>query len=673
MKNKIIDNLYKIILVTSIICFSIALIGATLFCVNRSYNYLNPVILISGTILYLFTLKKVYKIIKERLINKKRIIILVLLIIQFILLFISTRLIHSIPKVDLLHILTGINSLHNTGSLINIEYFSVYPNNRFILLVLNFISMGTNNEIIYSLFSSLCITIMSLFVYLSVKEISNENKGLLSLIICVTSPIFYLYVSYYYTDILMLPLSTILFYLIIKNEKTTNKKLNILYLLLIGVVSVIAYKIRAVSIFVLIAYFVYIILTKNIKKLKYFIPIILTMFLTLTLITKVENQVFKDAIEEKEMPLTHWIMMGVNSEKNGYYDQNDYNLSQSVDTKKERVNLNLSMIGKRIVNNGLFGNIKLILTKIVSVWGKGDYSYQKYLDLSLTYNKTYDYLIKDKNIILNYILQIILISILTMSITSLIKLKKENTKSIIAIALFGGIIFYLIWEVCPRYGLSFLPWLIILTSYSYEEKIITKPINIIPKYILLASTIITLIIGAFMYTNKKYKEDLVSKDTNNKTSYQVLNNTNVIEQTLSLNRNFNEIKLRFKYLVKTPSKYTLYILDKDHNIKETLNFTKETLKNDEYSTFKLKNTLPRGDYIIKLRTDEKDSLEVITTNKEEFDFYKDGKLYINNEEQKGDLMFEVLYYNKRSTYNIIIYLLLSLLYITYLYKVLFRK
>ena len=62
---KVVDNIFnitnKFILVFSIVCLSIALIGATFFCVNRSYNYLNPLVLIIGAILFLYLISKLYK------------------------------------------------------------------------------------------------------------------------------------------------------------------------------------------------------------------------------------------------------------------------------------------------------------------------------------------------------------------------------------------------------------------------------------------------------------------------------------------------------------------------------------------------------------------------------------------------------------------------------------
>lgn len=675
--DKILSYLNKFTLIFSIICLLIALIGSIFFYINRSYKYFNPILLIIGSIIYLFLIFRLYKIIQNLNSKKKKMICILLLFFQFVLLCISTRLIHSIPKVDLVHILTGINSLKDKGFLINNEYFSVYPNNRFILIILYYLSNGTNNINIFSIFSALCISVMSLFTYLSIKEISNENNALIGLFICVFSPIFYLYVSYYYTDIISLPFSIILFYLVIKNEKTKSLKTNIIISLLIGIVSIIGYKIRAVSIFILIAYFVYLVFKRNLKKLiKIIIPIFVTMLCTLFFINSIENNIFVNVDRDKEFPLTHWIMMGTNKKTNGYYSQDDYNLSASQSNVKDRINMNITEIKKRIKKGGILGNIKLFVVKIIAVWGKGDYSYQKYLDLSRYYNVIYDYLLKDKNTVINYILQISKIGILVLSLSSLFYLFKKNQKSVIAIAIFGAIIFYLIWEVCPRYGLSFLPWLIILSQYSFttlEKKLYKIDNNKTFKYIILFLTLIIFLTGFNKYTNKTYKNILIAKDTTNKIKYISLDKNNSIEQSLNLSRNFNKIKLKFKYDNENTDIYNLKILNSNKEIVYNQDFEIKDLKNKKYTTFSLNKTMDAGLYYVKLTTSSSNPIKLALSYKKEFDFYPSGKLLINNNYSEGDLMFEVIDRKKTSIYSIMEYIILSLIVIFIEYIVFIKK
>lgn len=676
--NKIINIGYQLILIFTILCFFISLVGATFFYVNRSFNYLNPFVLIIGSILYLLLISKLYIYLTKRTDKTKKILSVVLLVFHFILLFISSQIIRSVPQVDLIHILTEINHLNENGTILNNDYFSVYPNNRFLLMTLYIIQkIPIDNHILFGFISSLSIVVMSLFTYKTVSQVFDINKGLLSLFICVFSPIWYLYVSYYYTDILMLPFASILVYLMVQVKDNNDTKVNILYGILIGVLSVIGYKIRAVCIFILIAYILYLFVVKKVSILKKLIPIMIGLFLMLICVKAMETNFFKDIDENKEFPITHWIMMGVNETKNGYYNQDDYILSKETKDVNDRIQLNLEVIKERLSNQGVWKTGKLLVSKLVTVWGKGDYSYQKYLELVSEYNIFYHYLIEDKNIVLNYLLQFSKIAMLILCICSLFHLLKSNEKSFIAIALFGAVIFYLIWEVCPRYGLSFLPWMILLSSYSYDSfsRFIEKrKENIYIKYILVIVTVILFIIGFNKYTEVTFKNDMVAKTTTNKVKYISLNHDTVMTQSMKLNSTFNTIKLKFKcHPSETDSILKLEVLDDKKEVVYDQFFGLDDITDDGYITFQLDKAYSKGNYFIELSSMNGNDVEVYVSYKQQYDYYKDGTLEINSKEEAGDLMFEVCYTHERATYTYVEYIAIIIISLGIEYILLFRK
>ena len=676
--NKMFNFVNKFLLIFTIICFSISLIGAIFFYTNRSYDYLNPLVLIVGSIVYLLLLIKLYKVIIKLDDKKKKIIVGILLGLQFILLLISAFVISSIPQVDLIHILTEINSLNDTGSILNSVYYSVYPNNRFLLIILYGLQkiIPISNQILFSLLSTICISVMSLFTYKTVNKVLNLNKGLLSLFICVLSPIFYLYVSYYYTDVLMLPFASILIYLIVKTKDEKNLKSNVLYGLLIGIIAIIGYKIRAVAIFILVAYFVYLIFTKKILiVLKKFAPIIIGAILTITCIGTIENKFFTNVNVDKEFPMTHWIMMGVNEKSDGYYSQDDYNLSSSASNVSERTDLNIKEIKNRLSDLGPFGTVKLLVVKLVSVWGKGDYSYQKYLELVNDFNPSYSYLLEDKNIVINYLLQFSKIVVMFMTIISLINIYKSGKKSIIAISLFGAVFFYLVWEVCPRYGLSFLPWLILIGTCSYDTLNTNYEKFKFYKYFKCIILVLTLALFAFSfnkYTGISYKENIVAKDSVTNVKYISLNKEAVITQTLDLYDSFNKIRLKFKVNEIDDATYKLELITKNEVVYEK-DFKKNDLKDKKYTDFYLDKTYEGGSYTVRLSSDSTSDLEVYIAYKEKFDYYPNGILEVNKKEETGDLMFEVVNNEERGIYTYLEYMTIMILTLGMEVIVLFRK
>ena len=676
--NKMFNFVNKFLLIFTIICFSISLIGAIFFYTNRSYDYLNPLVLIVGSIVYLLLLIKLYKVIIKLDDKKKKIIVGILLGLQFILLLISAFVISSIPQVDLIHILTEINSLNDTGSILNSVYYSVYPNNRFLLIILYGLQkiIPISNQILFSLLSTICISVMSLFTYKTVNKVWDLNKGLLSLFICVLSPIFYLYVSYYYTDVLMLPFASILIYLIVKTKDEKNLKSNVLYGLLIGIIAIIGYKIRAVAIFILVAYFVYLIFTKKILiVLKKFAPIIIGAILTITCIDTIENKFFTNVNVDKEFPMTHWIMMGVNEKSYGYYSQDDYNLSSSASNVSERTDLNIKEIKNRLSDLGPFGTVKLLVVKLVSVWGKGDYSYQKYLELVNDFNPSYSYLLEDKNIVINYLLQFSKIVVMFMAIISLINIYKSGKKSIIAISLFGAVFFYLVWEVCPRYGLSFLPWLILIGTCSYDTLNTNYEKFKFYKYFKCIILVLTLALFAFSfnkYTGISYKENIVAKDSVTNVKYISLNKEAIITQTLDLYDSFNKIRLKFKVNEIDDATYKLELITKNEVVYEK-DFKKNDLKNKKYTDFYLDKTYECGSYTVRLSSDSTSDLEVYIAYKEKFDYYPNGILEVNKKEETGDLMFEVVNNEERGIYTYLEYMTIMILTLGMEVIVLFRK
>ena len=676
--NKMFNFVNKFLLIFTIICFSISLIGAIFFYTNRSYDYLNPLVLIVGSIVYLLLLIKLYKVIIKLDDKKKKIIVGILLGLQFILLLISAFVISSIPQVDLIHILTEINSLNDTGSILNSVYYSVYPNNRFLLIILYGLQkiIPISNQILFSLLSTICISVMSLFTYKTVNKVLNLNKGLLSLFICVLSPIFYLYVSYYYTDVLMLPFASILIYLIVKTKDEKNLKSNVLYGLLIGIIAIIGYKIRAVAIFILVAYFVYLIFTKKILiVLKKFAPIIIGAILTITCIDTIENKFFTNVNVDKEFPMTHWIMMGVNEKSYGYYSEDDYNLSSSASNVSERTDLNIKEIKNRLSDLGPFGTVKLLVVKLVSVWGKGDYSYQKYLELVNDFNPSYSYLLEDKNIVINYLLQFSKIVVMFMAIISLINIYKSGKKSIIAISLFGAVFFYLVWEVCPRYGLSFLPWLILIGTCSYDTLNTNYEKFKFYKYFKCIILVLTLALFAFSfnkYTGISYKENIVAKDSVTNVKYISLNKEAVITQTLDLYDSFNKIRLKFKVNEIDDATYKLELITKNEVVYEK-DFKKNDLEDKKYTDFYLDKTYEGGSYTVRLSSDSTSDLEVYIAYKEKFDYYPNGILEVNKKEETGDLMFEVVNNEERGIYTYLEYMTIMILTLGMEVIVLFRK
>lgn len=92
--------------------------------------------------------------------------------------------------------------------------------------------------------------------------------------------------------------------------------------------------------------------------------------------------------------------------------------------------------------------------------------------------------------------------------------------------------------------------------------------------------------------------------------------------------------------------------------------------NKKYSKINLDNYIEKAQYI-KITASE--SLKFATADKEFYDFYPNGNLFLNDKELNGDLMFELKNIKQRGTYSYIEYLLLAIIILCIEYKVLFTK
>ena len=262
-----------------------------------------------------------------------------------------------------------------------------------------------------------------------------------------------------------------------------------------------------------------------------------------------------------------------------------------------------------------------------------------------------------------------------MAIISLINIYKSGKKSIIAISLFGAVFFYLVWEVCPRYGLSFLPWLILIGTCSYDTLNTNYEKFKFYKYFKCIILVLTLALFAFSfnkYTGISYKENIVAKDSVNKVKYISLNKETVITQTLDLYDSFNKIRLKFKVNEIDDATYKLELITKNEVVYEK-DFKKNDLKNKKYTDFYLDKTYECGSYTVRLSSDSTSDLEVYIAYKEKFDYYPNGILEVNKKEETGDLMFEVVNNEERGIYTYLEYMTIMILTLGMEVIVLFRK
>ena len=683
--NKFFSISYKVIIAILIVLFSYITLVSAFYGLDQN---LFPIIVIIGTIITFFLFKFIYKQIQKLSSKKIKIIAIIISILFFIGLLLVGLLLPISSVTDLSHIIEYVNRMFSLDSLtITGSYFSKYTNQVPLLIFAYFFTkigsiFGCTNVVLMgTIFNALFMSIMAFFIYLTGKELKDEKTGLLALIFTVINPIFYLYSSYFYTDTLCMPFAVIGLYLAIKCIKTDSIKKKILFGILSGLIFFIGLKVRIVVVILLIAIIALILINKEIKhKLKMYFALLIGLVVGL-LGFKVAYSFFGINLNPNEaFPITHWLMMGLNEEHTGGYNGSDHDLTFNEKTYEEKKEANIEEIKTRLKELGPIGLIKLEGAKIARTWSSGNYGVYAKLNNTSDGVGIYEYLggYGNTNIFLKYSLQILKTYISFMILLGLVTRfrKKSDTyhyEDIIYIALFGAILFYILWESAQRYSLSFLPWMIIPLGLIYE-RINKKEEDLSKKekynHIMKISSIALMLITTLLLTMNFYKYTLEEKTYEDVRilSYRGFSKIeigeNTVSQTFTTDNNFNQISINFEntnkeekstYLFRLYDSKTGEILAQKEfassNVNGNYKFKFDDINPTAETTYEIEITKLEGESVLKIGTYDEGVY---------YKSYNNGSILINDEEMTGSFIFRVDETHQRTYMSILSYSILSL-------------
>ncbi|MGM0123800.1 hypothetical protein IGI37_001174 [Enterococcus sp. AZ194] len=368
-----------------------------------------------------------------------------------------------------------------TGNYLDISYFARYPNNNMMLLIsvaaYKLIFMFAPSASIFSMYkviiagNSLLISISILFIYLSSRRVWNRKVAVMSVGITYLFTPILLYSEIFYTDTLGLFFVSLVMYLNVETRKSSNKRNNIVLLIIMGMAIGIGYRLKAFVIILAMAIIIELLLS-NInwrKKIQKSLVLLVSVGITLVVTTIIFNQFIpttKESKDENEFPLTHWVMMGLNVQNDGRYSQDDFELSLTAKSYEEKKELQIATIKKRIDSFDSLGLLKfLFVNKMTRTWADGTMM-TDYYGSRESIKQGYLLQFYDKEGQYNYGFHVyfqigIFIIWCFVLIGSLLYKKRNTTIDFMNISIFGLIIFQLIWECNARYIYCFIPLFIL--------------------------------------------------------------------------------------------------------------------------------------------------------------------------------------------------------------------
>lgn len=722
----VFNKLYKILLVVMLLLWGIITYSTVFNIYNSSLNLSSTVILLG-----VMTLLSILLLIYRRLNNytnvqHDKIAFAIFMIVFFVMGFWGINY-QTLPTYDLSHVIDKVSSMIASNSMTfgSSTYFSIYPNQvplaLFVYAIESFGKLLTitnlgNFMILYNCF----MTSFSMYIiYKIIKKIFNSRVAIIGLILLAIYPDFYLYSTYYYSDILSLPFSIIGYFLLLKGGDQAGIKNNI-YFILSGIIFAIGFKLRVVIVILLIAYLINIFIKADFKI---FFKRTLLIFMgfcgSLLVFSNVIYPLFKvDLDESLKLPATHWVMMGLNLETDGGYTDED--VMYSLKSEKQS-----NAIFKRIKYRLAGVEPRFYFNKLSKVWSEGDHDILRKYGMMNRYGTMFNLLEGKNNIFIKYLQQILKAVIYLLFLITIMKelfVKKRSNSATTIIAIFGAIIFYLLWEALNRYSFSFLPWIIIggVPAIEVLNKLVnTKQIKFdkvtfdfakIKRYlyiIILVLTIILFAFGFYKYALKVTNIDHYRLVQDNSTKYFVPVIDDEIKEVFKVSKDFNKIQLQVSLLnVNKNVDYIYEIYDEYNNLLykdiytikpgtmdkienslmiRNINFKFPVVKTNHEKEYYLKfyskkatskNYISLNTFVLseEIRDDKYFSPEFLGSN---YDINPRGKTYINDTYFKGSLRIRISLNEKTTIMKKELFILLAIFVIIIVvmsnYKVLMKE
>ncbi|PNY19346.1 glycosyltransferase family 39 protein [Streptococcus parauberis] len=457
----------------------------------------NPLLFVLAILLmFLFLMPKFSRKVINVLLEYKILIFLFSICFQLLILFSTILMIRS----DAAMVFNGAMKIVDNSTIST--YLSYNPNNLFLFLYERvFYNLFKNNAIwIMQFLNIFYVNLSSYLLYIVSKKFISQNVAdiafLLFTFLITLTPQFVTM----YTDVMVLPIITIQLYLIfeILNKDNEIKSL-ILKVILLAITTGIGYTIRPTLLILVMAFFIISSIYKGYKQfLVYFAVFSLIFVPTITISKSINNSQNVVSIKKEyaktplafiDLGLTYigtnqiefqnGLSMFVNesTKVDSEYDGRYSNEVVKKDIKRRLKEYNLNtFIGHLLykqsatVKDGSLG------------WNYKDASkegaffinpmYQNHKDNRI-YNFFRNYIIYTDRPTFNYyrvFLQIIYIIMIIGFVISFIKVNNSLISQTLAIAVFGGLLFLLIFEGGKsRYMIQFLPQIILLSGIGFNN------------------------------------------------------------------------------------------------------------------------------------------------------------------------------------------------------------
>lgn len=559
------------------------------------------------------------------------------------------------------------NGLDKTIDTSYSPYFAGYSNNDFSVLFAVFVDKAAslfnieNNTRLLAVLNAIFTDIGILLLYKTVGLLWNRKKATEVLLLSVMNPLNYLMLWWTYTCTFSVPLMIGVVYLAAVFYKTKSRSVQYVSAILLGVILALGYFIRPTVLIPGIgAVICFVLFYKKIRyrlDFKRVITVSAAMLMALVLtfgITKLQVQKISGD-DSKNFPITHWVMMGLHG--NGEVSYYDMLFTRSFETPQEMQQAHISEIKATLSDMDAKEFAEHMLKKLEVNWANGPSAYFGRMMPDNNFSFAYNWLAGEKRDIAELYCQSFRLATLVITAVGLaiqLSKKRNHLYFLFTICLFGGFVFYLLWEVKGAYSIPFLPFFFVICTgsvniSSLKNKRYIKPLAQTAGIAVVLLTVLSSIIcfkpmTEMKFTDRQYSincsHGIIDDYTDNISTVSKENIS--VSQTFSAKFEFDRISIAAQKLNNADTEYEVALYSGNEKVSSknvnssmikgvflTVDFEKQPAK-DELYTVK----------ITPLRAGAKDSISWHYVTSKVLDQYE-GTLTAGNSQMKEDLNIKV--------------------------------
>ena len=407
----------------------------------------------------------------ERSNRRTAVVLMVLLVLCqiFFLLFISHPMAISDPARVQNEALMMVQRQHGQMNMQD-AYFQRYPNNHFIVVLFYYfykILFFFGIQKIWIPMVLLNMAAIDAGIYFSWriaacwKGVSAANLLLCLFILCPTT---YVWLTTVYTNTISFPFVMGILWLCLKLQEESRKTGMWAAL---GAVMAVGYWVRPTTIIPIIAVILYFLSCiwqegKEHYSRKHMIRPLIAVAVFLCCFAGCRSLVNRHMDRSRltgAFPVTHWIMMGLNTDTFGEFSREDEAYTMSFSTKNEKRQADIKRIRERVTELGMTGIAYQAAAKMFGVWALADDDCFAKAEYASDFPEWYRYFMgKDNTWYLLFMqgLRVLTFLFLLWSVVGQMHQKKCDEAFLFSLTFVGAVLFFVLWEANRKYNVCFM-------------------------------------------------------------------------------------------------------------------------------------------------------------------------------------------------------------------------